>query len=81
VTPVSKCLMLESATALLWASMRHLHPYLTLYLLAVLRFMLPAKTTLSTSAAAASSCSLTLDKVTISWARSNNYVYRPQTRR
>jgi hypothetical protein len=51
--PVSKYLMLASATVLSWACMRHLRLYLTSNLLAVSRLILPARTTLSISADAA----------------------------
>jgi hypothetical protein len=72
VMPVSKYLMLASATATSWASMRYMRLYLTLHLLAMSRLTLPARTTLSTSADAACNCSLTLDRAVVSRARSNH---------
>jgi hypothetical protein len=70
--PISNHLMLGSATALSWASIKHLCLYLTSYLLAVLRLPLPARTTLTTSADAACNYSLTLDRAVVSRARSDH---------
>jgi hypothetical protein len=72
VITVSKYLKLASATAVSWASMRHLGLYLTLNLLAVSRFTLHARTTLSTYVDAACNCSLTLDRADISRTRSDH---------
>jgi hypothetical protein len=76
--PVSRYLMLAAATAVSWASMRHLGLYLVSCLLDVFRFMSPVKMTLSHSNVAA--CNWALLRATVSGPRSDYSLSLPPTK-